>query len=97
VKHVDYGVLTFDGEGKLDKEAHMRSLHLAADIMSIYSPKREGEGVIDARGRFAQRQHEHEYRWQPTPEIEEALSRAIFGLKDGNGPKNGKRSLLRLV
>lgn len=97
VKYVDYGVITFNGEGKLDNEVYTRSLHLAADMMSVYWPNKENEGVLDATGRFAQKQHQHEYRWKPTPEIEEALSRAIFGINNDKGPKKRKKSSLRLV
>lgn len=98
VRYVDYGVIAFNKEGKLDEEAHARSLQLSADMMSIYWPNKENEGVLDATGRFAQRQHEYEYRWKPTREIEEALSRAIFGANNDNYPKKGKKkSSLRLV
>ncbi|HEX8843091.1 MAG TPA: hypothetical protein VF791_00395 [Pyrinomonadaceae bacterium] len=98
VKYVDYGVIAFNKEGKLDGEAHARSLRLAADMMSIYWPNKETKDVLDATGRFAQKQHEHEFRWKPTSEIEKALSHAIFSFKNDDGPKKGKKkSSLRLV
>jgi hypothetical protein len=65
-------------------------------MMFIYYPKKEA-GVIDASGRFAQKQHHHEFRWVPTLEIEEALKCAIFNIKNDEGPKQVKKSSLRLV
>jgi hypothetical protein len=37
--------------------------------------------VIEARHRFAKKRYDNEYRWTPTPEIEAAIIRAIFGSK----------------
>ncbi|MDT4898055.1 MAG: hypothetical protein QOH25_3132 [Acidobacteriota bacterium] len=97
VKYVDYGVITFNNEGKLDEEVYRRGRHLAVDMLSIFWPNKENKSVIDASGRFAQKQHQNEFRWKPTPEIEEALGRAIFSIANDEGLKKGKKSSLRLV
>jgi hypothetical protein len=96
VKYIDYAVISFNSEGKLNEEVDERNSRLAADIMSIYWPNKENKDVIDASGRFAQKQYQHEFRWTPTPEIKEALARAIFSIKDEE-PEKGKKSSLRLV
>ena len=81
----------------LDEESNSRAMQLASNMMSIYWPNKENESVLDARGRFAQKQYLHENKWQPTPEIEAALERAIFGITKDGEPKKGKKHSLRLV
>ncbi|MCK7513304.1 MAG: hypothetical protein MZV70_60915 [Desulfobacterales bacterium] len=35
--------------------------------------------VVDARHKFARKRYVREYLWQPSPEIEAAIRKAIFG------------------
>lgn len=97
VKHIDYGFIAFNLEGRLDEEERARNLRMAADVLSAFYPNKENKDVIDASGRFAQKRYKHENRWKPTPEIEKALMRAILGVKDDDEPKKRKKSALRLV
>lgn len=81
VGRVDYDFLQFDGEGRRDQAERMRKLQLAVDMICLPEPN-SGGPVIDARRQFNQRRYAHEFRWQPTPEIEAAIVQAIFGKKD---------------
>ena len=35
--------------------------------------------VVDARQKFARKRYARQYLWQPSPEIESAIRKAIFG------------------
>ena len=35
--------------------------------------------VVDARHKFARKRYAREYRWEPSPEIEASILKAIFG------------------
>jgi len=81
VEHVDYAIIQFDDEGRLDEAEHMRAMQLAVETVS--SPSRNSGGpVINARRQFSKKQYDHEFRWRPSPEVEGAIVRAIFGSKE---------------
>jgi hypothetical protein len=39
----------------------------------------KNQQVVDSRHKFARKRHAREYRWEPPPEIEAAILKAIFG------------------
>jgi len=41
-------------------------------------PESSEKAIIDARSRFAKKLIAHEYSWRLTPDVEEAIERAIF-------------------
>ncbi len=57
-------------------------MSLTAEFISplsfIFKEKRTGK-IVDARSQFAKKRYEQEFRWSPSPEIEEAIITAIFG------------------
>jgi hypothetical protein len=44
----------------------------------IASEQKSGK-VIDVKHRFAKKRFDDRYLWEPTPEIETAIQKAIFG------------------
>ena len=48
------------------------------NMMALPVLKVENTPVIDANEQFAKKRYDHEFRWQPSPEIEDAIERAIF-------------------
>jgi hypothetical protein len=51
---------------------------LAVGSLSSAVPESREKGIIDARSRFAKKVISHEYSWRLTPDVEEAIERAIF-------------------
>lgn len=78
IKYTEYAILKLDGEGRLDTAERERAARMAVDMISSRRPETGGT-VIDASRRFNKKRYEHEFRWEPSPEIEAAIVRSIFG------------------
>jgi hypothetical protein len=49
------------------------------DTLEPIVPEEKPGKVIDVKHRFAKKGFDDRYLWKPTPEIETAIQRAIFG------------------
>jgi len=78
---IGYHILTLDHEGKIDDAELQREMRLWVDQMPYGTTRRTNPKVVDAEHRFLQKQYSHKYNWEPTPEIEKAVVKAIFGYK----------------
>ena len=76
---IQYSYLPFDSEGKLDAAEMEKAASLAVDIVPPLEKERQTGHVIDAHYRFAKKRYDEHYKWTPSPEIEAAIIRAIFG------------------
>ena len=76
---IGYHILTFDPEGKIDAAELQREMRLWVDQMPNGATIRTNPKVVDAEHRFLQKRYNNRYNWEPTPEIEEAIAKAIFG------------------
>ena len=76
-----YFIMSFDSEGRLDASEHQKETRLAMELLPPFTAGGQPSQVIEARHRFAKKRYDNEYRWTPTPEIETAIIRAIFGSK----------------
>jgi len=76
---IQYPILTFDSEGKIDAAELQKEMRLGVDMVPIGTNARTSRNVVDAEHRFLQKRYENKYLWRPTPEIEEAIIEAIFG------------------
>ena len=76
--YVQYSIVKFDEKGKLDIDERDRADQLSFDATSSYKPKISSSSVIDAKKLFSHKRYQNEFRWQPSPEIEEAIIKAVF-------------------
>jgi hypothetical protein len=77
--HIDYYMLSFDTEGRIDATELEKEARLAVELLPPYTNGEGSKHVIDARSQFARRRYEHEFKWTPTPEIRAAIVSEIFG------------------
>ena len=78
---IDYQIIPFDEEGRIDRSEQEKEMRFVAEFMSpissIFEEERTGK-IVDARSQFARKRYEQEFKWAPSPEIEEAIVTAIF-------------------
>jgi hypothetical protein len=75
----EYSFLAFDSKGRLDAGEREKAARLAMDTLEPILPGEKPERVIDAKHKFAKKRFDDRYIWKPSPEIETAIQRAIFG------------------
>lgn len=78
ITRIDYSMLAFDSEGRIDKTELEKMARHAIESLPLYREEKDSGKVIDARGQFAKRRYEHEFKWKPTPAIQGAIVAAIF-------------------
>ena len=76
---IQYSVLFFDGEGRLDRTEQAKETKLAMEVMGPLSKDQDSLQVINARHRFAKKRYDHKYSWQPSQEIRAAIVAATLG------------------
>jgi len=75
----EYSYLTFDSKGRLDASEREEAARLALDTLEPILHDKKSERIIDAKHRFAKKRFDDRYLWKPTPEIESAIQKEIFG------------------
>ncbi|UCE55115.1 MAG: hypothetical protein JSV31_06660, partial [Desulfobacterales bacterium] len=75
----EYSFLTFDSKGRLDAGEREKAARLVMDTLEPMVPEQKSGKVIDVKHKFAKKRFDDRYLWKPTPEIETAIQRAIFG------------------
>jgi len=73
-----YSYLLFDSTGRLLMEWDEKEARLAMDMLEPVIADMDKQ-VVDARHKFARKRYAREYLWQPDPEIEAVIRKAIFG------------------
>jgi len=73
-----YLKLTFDSEGRIDAAERERQRRLGMEMLPPILPEHPSQKIVDGQHRFAQKSYDDRYRWTPTPEIYEAIVKAIF-------------------
>lgn len=76
---IQYSYLAFDQEGRLREDEREKADRLSMDMIKPMQSEQDSNHLINARYKFAKRQFNREYRWKPSPEIEAAIFKAIFG------------------
>jgi len=79
IVRIQYSYLAFDQEGRLREDEREKAARLSMDMIKPMQPEQEHNHVIDARYKFAKKRFDREYRWEPSPELEAAIFRTIFG------------------
>jgi len=72
-----YSYLSFDSDGMINKGGE-REVKLAMDMLEPVIIERAKQ-VVDVRHKFSRKRYAREYRWEPSPGIEAAIRKAIFG------------------
>jgi len=76
---IQYAILTFDSEGKIDAAELEKEMRLGVDMVPIGTIEPLSRKVVDAEHHFLQKRYENRYLWKPTPEIEETIVKVVFG------------------
>jgi len=76
---IQYSYLAFDQKGRLREDENERAARLSLEMIKASPAEEESNHVIDARYKFAKKRFSREFRWEPSPEIEAAIFKAIFG------------------
>lgn len=79
IARVEYSIITFDNEGRIDVSEREKQMRIAGELFSFAFDKQSSEKIIDAKSHFARKRYEQEFKWRPSPAIEEAIVNAIFG------------------
>jgi len=77
VIRADFAYVQFNTQGRRDMAAADAEIRLLMSAMPTSGPQRTG--IIEAGHEFLQRQVAHELRWEPTPEIANAVRALVFG------------------
>jgi hypothetical protein len=83
---VAYSYLSFDAQGRLDRDRLMRNAALKTEAAAGDILPERSETVIHASSRFAARRRDHEAVWTPSAEIEDAIHAAALGSRKTRRP-----------
>jgi hypothetical protein len=78
ILRIDYLVMTFDSDGRIDRAERDKRSRLAMDVLPPYYVAQQNGNVVDARHVFAKPRYDNRYRWTPSPEMERAIIEAVF-------------------
>ncbi len=73
-----FSYLLFDSDGRLHAERDEGEARLAMEMLEPVTAEKDKQ-VIDARHMFARKRYVRQYKWEPSPEIERTIRKAIFG------------------
>ncbi len=79
IRNIDYFLLTFDDKGQIAKKEWEEEMRLGMELLPFILDGEHPKLVVNAQHRFAKRRYEHEFKWKPSREVEEAIIAAIFG------------------
>ena len=80
---IDCHRIPFNCEGRVDlKEVENRVLSIGG-FLDLPIEKQKRDKIIDAHSVFARKRYEREAKWSLTPELEQAIEKAIFGSNPG--------------
>ena len=75
----EYSYLAFDSKGRLDAGEREKAARLVMDSIEPIDFEQKSGKLIDVKHRFAKKRYDDRYVWKPSPEIERAIQKAIFG------------------
>jgi len=75
----EYSYLAFDSKGRLDASEREKAARLVMDSLEPIDFEQKSGKLIDVKNRFAKKRYDDRYIWKPSPEIETAIRKAIFG------------------
>jgi hypothetical protein len=77
-----YGFIVFDKEGRFvrknaDEEIELAMTGLCDDLGLLFM--KPGKPIINRKADFAERILKNKFRWTPSPSLQDAIYRAVFG------------------
>jgi hypothetical protein len=78
ITHIDYFLLSFDAEGRINRKEWERGMRLGLELLPPLLNDQHPKQIVDARHRFAKRRYEREFKWRSSRKVEEAIVAAIF-------------------
>jgi hypothetical protein len=78
IRNIDYFWLSFDDKGRIDKKEWEKGMRLGMELLPSLKDEQYPNQVIDAQHRFAKRRYEHEFKWNPSRKVEEAIVDFVF-------------------
>ena len=78
IRNIDYFLLTFDDKGRIDRKEWEKEMRLGMELLSFIPDGEHPKQVVNAQHRFAKRRYEHEFKWKPSPKVEEAIVAVIL-------------------
>ena len=78
IRHIDYFILPFDRNGRIDKKEWTRGVRLALELLPSVLDGAHPKQVIDARHRFMKKRYDHEFKWKPSQKVDDAIVAQIF-------------------
>ena len=79
ILRIQYSYFAFDSQGHLREDEREKKARLSMDMIKPMQSDQEPNLVIDARYKFAKKKFAREYMWEPSPEVETAIFKEIFG------------------
>jgi len=79
ILRIQYSYFAFDSQGHLREDEREKKARLSMDMIKPMQSDQEPNLVIDARYKFAKKRFAREYMWEPSPEVETAIFKEIFG------------------
>lgn len=75
----EYSYLAFNSKGRLDTSEREKAARLVMDSIEPIDFEQKSKELIDVKHKFAKRRYDDRYIWEPSPETENAIRKAIFG------------------
>jgi hypothetical protein len=73
IRNIDYSLLPFDDIGRINKKEWGEGIRLGMELLPFIPNGGNPKQVINAQHRFAKRRYDHEFKWEPSPKVEEAI------------------------
>jgi len=79
IRNIDYFFLSFDDQGRINKKEWENGMRLGMELLPSIPDGRYPKQVINAQYRFARRRYEHEFKWKPSRNVEQAIVATVLG------------------
>ena len=79
IAHVQYSIISFDSEGRIDPVEKGNEARLAMELRRPLVDVDDSQRIIHAQHRFARKRYDDKYKWKPSAQIEAAIVAAVFG------------------
>jgi len=76
---IQYSYLSFDADGRIDQSSMEEEMQLGMQMMAPITLDLKSTNVVDAEHRFARKRFGDLYLWQPSPDVKDAILKAVFG------------------